>query len=148
MNRLTTSIAAALFCMTAGLAYAQAPSGDMGKGPGMMGPGGHHQMKPCGQETDPAKCEADRKQMRENLKAAHEACKDSTDKRGCMTQQYCSKQADPAKCQERAKEHSARMSKRMDEHQAVAEACTGKRGEDLQKCYQEHRQAHGGPVNK
>ena len=144
MNRLTTSIAAALFCMSTGLAFAQAPSGDAGKGPGMMEPGGHHQMKPCSQESDPAKCEANRKQMRENLKAAHEACKGNADQRGCMTQQYCSKQADPAKCQERAKEHSAKMSQHMDEHQAIAEACTGKRGEELQKCYREHRQAHGG----
>ena len=137
MNRLTTSIAAALFCMSAGLAFAQAPSGDAGKGPG------GRMMKSCSEEADPAKCEANRKQMRENMKAAHEACKDSADKRGCMTQQYCSKQADPAKCQERAKERHQHMSKKMDEHQAVAEACTGKRGDDLKKCYQEHRQKHG-----
>jgi hypothetical protein len=147
MNRLTTSIAAALFCMSAGLAYAQAPSGDAGKGPGMMGPGGHHhQMKPCSQEPDPAKCEATRKKVREDFQAARQACQGNADPRGCMAQQYCSKQADPAKCQERAKEHSQHMSKRMDEHQAVAEACTGTRGEDLQKCYREQRQKRGGPA--
>jgi hypothetical protein len=145
MNRLTTSIAAALFCMSTGLAFAQAPSGDAGKGPGAMGPGGHRgMMQPCSQTADPAKCEVDRKKAREDLHAAHEACKGNADPRGCMAQQYCAKQADPGKCQERAKERSAQMSKRMDEHQAVAEACTGKRGEELQKCYREHRQARGG----
>lgn len=145
MNRITTSIAAALFCMTAGLAYAQTPSGDTGKGPGMMGPGGHHgMMQPCSQTADPAKCEADRKKAREDLRAAHESCKDNADKRGCMTQQYCAKQADPAKCQERAKERQQHMSQRMDERQAIAEACTGKRGDELQKCYREQHQKRGG----
>ncbi|HEY6967494.1 MAG TPA: hypothetical protein VI229_08515 [Burkholderiales bacterium] len=147
MNRLTTSIAAALFCMSAGLTYAQAPSGGPGQGPG--GPGGHHgMMQPCSQAADPAKCEADRNKAREDLRAAREACKGNADQRGCMAQQYCAKQADPAKCQERAKEHSAKMSKRMDEHQAVAEACTGKRGEELQKCYREQRQKRGAPAAK
>jgi hypothetical protein len=140
MKSFTTTLAATLFCLTAGFAFAQ--QGPGGQGPG-MGRGGM-QMKPCSQEADPAKCEANRKEMRENMKAAHEACKDAQDKRACMTQQICSKQADPAKCQERAKERHAHMSKKMDEHQAIAEACSGKRGDDLQKCYQEHRPQHGG----
>jgi Spy/CpxP family protein refolding chaperone len=149
MNRLTTSIAAALFCMTAGLAYAQSPSGGPGQGPGGMGPGGHHgMMQPCSQTADPAKCEADRKKAREDLHAAREACKGNADPRGCMTQQFCGKQANPAQCQERAKERHAHASQRMDQHQAVAEACTGKRGDDLQKCYQEQRQKRGAPVTK
>jgi len=140
MKRFLPVLAAASFALAAPFAHAQAPSGDADKGPGMMG-GGHPMMKPCSQEADPAKCEANRKQMRENMKAAHEACKDSADKRGCMTQQYCSKQADPAKCQERAKQMHERMGKRMDEHQKEAEACTGKRGDDLMKCmHEQHEQ--------
>ena len=106
----------------------------------------HHMMKPCSQEPDPAKCEANRKQMRENMKAAHDACKDSADKHGCMAQQYCSKQADPAKCQERAKQMHEKMSKRMDEHQKAAEACLGKRGDDLMKCmHEQHEQGKPPP---
>ncbi|MGH8765134.1 MAG: periplasmic heavy metal sensor [Burkholderiales bacterium] len=135
MNNISTALVATLFCMSAGFAHAQAPSGDMGKGP-MGGPGGHR-MKPCSEEADPAKCEANRKQMRENMKAAREACKDSKDKRACMTQSFCAKQPDPAKCQERAKQHQAKMGKHMDEHQAMAEACTGKRGDALQSCMKE-----------
>ena len=109
-----------------------------------MGSGdGHRTMKPCSQEPDPAKCEASRKQMREKLQAAHEACKDKADKRACMTEQYCAKSANPAECQAKAKEHQAKMSKRMDEHQATAEACTGKRGDELQKCYREQREKSG-----
>ena len=141
MNRFIPTLAAAAFALAATFAHAQAPSGDAGKGPGMMG-GEHHgmMMKPCSQESDPAKCEANRKAMRENMKAAHEACESSPDKRGCMTQQYCSKQSDPAKCQERAKQMHERMSKRMDEHQKAAEACTGKRGDELMKCMHEQHE--------
>ena len=143
MNRFVPALAAACFSMAAFMAHAQAPQGD-GKGPGMMGPGGgHRMMKPCSQEADPAKCEANRKQMRESMKAAHEACKDKPDRRACMTEQHCAKSADPAQCKAKAKEHGARMSKRMDERQQAAEACTGKRGDELQKCYREQRQKSG-----
>jgi Spy/CpxP family protein refolding chaperone len=150
MNRFATALTAASFALAATFAHAQAPSGDAGKGPGMMGPGGeHHMMKSCAQEADPAKCEANRKQMRENMKAAREACKGSPDKRGCMTQQFCSKQADPAKCQERAKQMHERMSRRMDEHQQAAEACTGKRGGDLMKClHEQHAKNEHKPDSK
>ena len=145
MNRIQSTLAAALFCLSASVAFAQAPAGDAGKGPGMMGGGEHRgMMKPCSQEPDPAKCEANRKQMRESMKAAHEACKDNADKRGCMAKEMCAKQADPAKCLERAKERQQQMSKKMDEHQAVAEACSGKRGDALQQCYREQHQKRGG----
>src|SRR4029079_901552 len=100
-------------------------------------------MKPCSQESDPAKCEANRKAMRENMKAEHEACKDKADKRACMTDQYCAKSPNPSECQAKAKERHAKMSKRMDEHQKAAEACTGKRGDELQKCYREQREKSG-----
>lgn len=143
MKRLTTTLAATLFCLSAGYAFAQqGPGGPGGQGPGMGGP--HRGFQPCSQQADPAKCEADRKQMRDNLRAAHEACKGNADPRGCMEQQYCSKQADPAKCQERAKERHARVMKRMDEHQAIAEACTGKRGDALELCYHEQHQKQRG----
>ena len=135
MNRIATALTAATFALAATFAHAQTPSGDAGKGPGMMGPGGgHHMMKPCSQEADPAKCEANRKQMWENMKAAHEACKSSADPRGCMAEKICAKASDKAQCQAKVKERQAKMSKRMDEHQKAAEACTGKRGDDLMKC--------------
>ena len=140
MNRLIPALAAACFSLAAVSALAQAPAGDAGKGPmehrGMM-------MKPCSQEADPAKCEANRKAMRENMKSAHEACKDKPDRRACMTEQYCSKSADPGKCKMEAKERGARMSKHMDERQKAAEACTGKRGDDLMKCMHEQREKSG-----
>ena len=135
MNRLIPAIAAASFALLSGAAFAQAPAGDSGKGP----MGGHRMMKPCSQEADPAKCEARRKEMREHMKSAHEACKDSPDRRACMTQQMCAKSADPAKCQERAKHMRERMSKHMDKRQEMAEACSGKRGEALRECYKEQR---------
>jgi Spy/CpxP family protein refolding chaperone len=140
MKKLTAALAAAMFALAATFAHAQAPSGDAGKGPGMMGPGGgHRMMKPCSQEADPAKCEANRKAMRENMKQAWESCKSSTDRRGCMTQQMCAKAQDPAQCQAKAKERQQRHMKMMDEHQKAAEACTGKRGDDLMKCMHDQR---------
>ena len=142
MNRLIPAVAAAVFCLAARMSYAQ----DANKGPGMMGPGGPHRgmMKPCSQEPDPAKCEANRKQMRENMKAAHEACKDKADRRACMTEQMCSKAQDRANCLANAKERHAKMSRHMDERQAAHEACTGKRGEELMKCLHDRRaKRHG-----
>ena len=142
MNRFIPALAAACFSLAATFAVAQGT-------PGMGGPGGEHRMmKPCSQEPDPAKCEANRKAMRENMKSAHEACKDKADKHACMAQQYCAKQADPAACQAKAKEHQAMKGKRMDERQKAAEACTGKRGEELQKCYREQHQKSRGMMDK
>jgi len=138
MNRFIPALAAACFAMSASFAFAQAPSGDAGKGPM-----GHRMMKPCSQEPDPAKCEANRKQMRENMKAAHESCKDKPDRRACMTESMCAKSPDPSKCQAQAKERRTKMSKHMDERQAAAEACTGKRGEELGKCLKEQRGKSG-----
>ena len=100
---------------------------------------GGHRMKDCSKEPDPAKCEARRKEMREHMKGAYEACKDKADKRGCMAEKMCAKAPDPAKCQEKAKERQTRMSRHMDERQKAHEACTGKRGEDLMKCLHDQR---------
>ena len=142
MNRFIPALAAACFSLAAVMAHAQTPPA-AGKGPGMMGGGEHRMMKPCSQEPDPAKCEANRKAMRENMKTAHEACKDKADKRECMTEQYCAKSPNPVECKAKAKEHGAKMSTRMDERQKAAEACTGKRGEELQKCYREQHEKSG-----
>ena len=73
--------------------------------------------------------------FRADMKAAHEACKTASDKRACMTENICSKQADPAKCKEHAAKRAEHHGKRMDQHQAMAEACTGKRGDALKQCY-------------
>jgi len=152
MNRLLPALAAACFSLAAATAMAQGPSGDAGKGPGPYGgPGGpRHGAKPCSQEADPAKCEANRKEMRERYTAAREACKDKPDRRGRMSEQFCAKSQDPAKCQAQAKERQAKMSKRMDERQAAHEACTGKRGDELQKCLYAQRGKSGpsGPDKK
>ena len=78
-----------------------------------------------------------REKMRENMKAAHEACKDKPDRRACMTENFCAKSEDPAKCQARAKEMREKHAQRMDERQKAHEACTGKRGEELGKCLRE-----------
>lgn len=138
MKRFTTTLAAALFSLSAGLAFAQ-------QGPGDQGPGRPHRgFQPCSQTADPAKCEADRKKHREELRASREACKGNADQRGCVTQQYCSKQADPAKCQERARERHAQLTRRLEQHQLVAEACTGKRGTELESCYRDQRQKQRG----
>ena len=68
--------------------------------------GGHAEMRPCAQEPDPAKCEAQRKEMREHFKAAREACKgkEGAERGPCMAQQMCAKTPDPAKCAAHAKE--------------------------------------------
>ena len=141
MNRFIPALAAACFSLATVMAHAQTPPA-AGKGPGMMGEG-HPMMKPCSQEADPAKCEARRKEMRENMKAMHEACKDKPDRHACMTEQYCAKSANPAECKAKAQERHGKMSKRMDERQKAAEACTGKRGDELQKCYHEQREKSG-----
>ena len=114
---ITTLLGAALLCGSLAV-NAQAPSGDAGKG--------EH-----------------RKEMREKMKTAHEACKDKADKRACMTESMCAKSPDPAKCQAQAKERHAKMSQRMDERQKAHEACTGKRGDELMKCLGEQRQKSG-----
>jgi hypothetical protein len=149
MKRITSTLAAALFSLSAGLAFAQQGAGSPA-GPGPGGPGGkyHRGLPPCSQTADPAKCEADRKKAREDLHAAREACKGNADQRACMEQQYCSKQADPAKCQERAKERHAQLTRRLEQHQLIAEACTGKRGAELETCYRDQRQKQRGAPAK
>ena len=146
MNRLLPALAAACFSLAASTVMAVTPPGDAGKGPG----GARHGMRNCSQAADPAKCEAERKARYERVKQAREACKDKPDRRGCMTEQYCAKEQDPAQCQARAKERQARHAQRADARQAIAEACTGKRGEELQKCLGAQRGAsgRGGPAAK
>ena len=138
MNRFMPALAAACFSLASVMAHAQTPP-TAGKGP----EGGHRMMKPCNQEPDPAKCEANRKAMRENMKAAQDVCKDKPDRHACMAEQYCAKSPNPAECKAKAQERHGKMSKRMDERQKAAEACTGKRGDELQKCYREQHQKSG-----
>lgn len=113
-TRILTTIGAALLAGSF-LAYAQAP--------GAEGKGMEH-----------------RKEMREHMKGAHEACKEKPDRMACMREQMCAKAADPAKCMAEGKE---RMHKRLDERQAMHEACSGKRGDELQKCLGDQRKAKG-----
>ena len=122
MNRYTTALAAACFALSASVAFAQAPSGDS-----------RQRMSP-----------EQREQMKERFKAAQETCKDSRDRRACMTGAICAKSPDPARCQAMAKERHARMSQHMDERQKAHEACTGKRGEELGKCLREQPGFKGG----
>lgn len=82
---------------------------------------GHEgRMPPCAQEPDPAKCEAQRKEMREkmrgNMKEAREACKDKegSERGKCMTRTMCAKAPDPANCESHAKQ---RMEKRHEMHE-------------------------------
>jgi hypothetical protein len=78
----------------------------------------HRHMKPCAQEADPAKCEAQRKDMREKMrgqmKEAREACKgkEGAERGKCVAQNMCAKAPDPARCEAHAKE---RMEKRRNE---------------------------------
>lgn len=77
-------------------------------------------MRPCAQESDPSKCEAQRKEMREkmrgNMKEAREACKgkEGPERGKCMAQSMCAKAPDPAKCESHAKQ---RMEKRREMHE-------------------------------
>lgn len=146
MNRFIPALAAACFSLAAATAMAHPNYGEAGTGPG----GARHGMRHCSQDADPAKCEANRKEMRERFTAAREACKGNPDRSGCMTEQFCAKSQDPAKCQAQAKERRVHMSKRMDERQAAHEACTGKRGDELQTCLRAQRGASGrsGPDKK
>ena len=67
-------------------------------------------MRPCAQEPDPAKCEAQRKAMREHMKSARDAChaKQGPERGACIAQQMCAKAPDPARCLAQAKERMER----------------------------------------
>jgi hypothetical protein len=144
MNRLLPALAAACFSLAAATAMAQSPSGDAGRGP-MGGP--HHGMKSCSQEADPAKCEATSKEMRKRYLAARKACKD---KPGCVEEQFCAKETNKAQCMAKVKDLQERKAKQRDARQAAAETCTGKRGDELQKCMQaQHgKSGWGSPAQK
>ena len=121
MNRFIPALAAACLSMSAATSFAQmspAPSGE--------------RMRPTPEQ---------RQQMKERYTAAQEACKSATDKRGCMTQQFCSKAQDPAKCMEFAKKRGEHMKERAEMRQKMHEACNGKRGEDLTTCMKGQKEA-------
>jgi len=133
MKRLIPTLAAAALACAATIAVAQ---GGPGYGPG-AGPGGGYGPGSGTQGQG-------RGVHREQMRAAFEACKDKPDRRACMTEQFCAKSEDPAKCQAMSKQRQETMSKRADARQAAAEACTGKRGDELQQCYRDQRQKRGG----
>ena len=82
-----------------------------------------------------------RQQMKERMKAAHEACKDKPDRRACMGEQMCAKAPDPAKCMTEGKQ---RMAQHMEKRQKMHEACNGKRGDELTACLKAQRKEHRG----
>lgn len=125
MRTVISTLTAGTLALAAAVAFAQTPPA----------PSGEPRARPTPEQ---------REKIREAFKSAREACKDNADRRACMTEQMCAKASDPARCQERAREHHARMSKRMDERQAAHEACTGKRGEELAKCLGEQRKHRPG----
>jgi hypothetical protein len=101
--------------------FAQAPSAPAPADGPKGGP--QAKMRGCAQESDPAKCEAQRKEMHEKLrsqyKEAREACKGKagTDRGSCMTQQMCAKAADPAKCETHARERMEHRREMHEKHQ-------------------------------
>lgn len=85
-------------------------------------------MKPCAQEADPAKCEAQRKEMREKMrdrmKEAREACKgkEGPERGKCVAQSMCARAPDPAKCEAHAKERMEKRRKMHDRRQKDKQA--------------------------
>jgi len=124
MKTLLTPLLAATLALAAAPLFAQTQA------PGAQPPAGEQRARPTPEQ---------RQKMHEAVRAAREACKDSPDRRACMTEKVCAQASDPARCQARAKERYAHMAQRMDERQAAHEACTGKRGDELMKCLGEHR---------
>ena len=98
--------------------FAQAPA-TPGSGP----QGGPGKARPCAQEADPAKCEAQRKEMREkmreHMKDARAACKgkEGPDRGKCISQHVCAKAPDPAKCEAHAKERMEHRKQMHDKHE-------------------------------
>jgi hypothetical protein len=88
--------------------------------------------------------EVGRPPMHERMRAAHQACQQVADRGACMRERMCADAADPARCRAEAEDRHKRMLSRMDERQAMHEACTGKRGEELLRCLGEQRRAQRG----
>ncbi|MCI0538482.1 MAG: hypothetical protein L0Z50_25015 [Verrucomicrobiales bacterium] len=115
-SSLATLLGAALLAGALAV-QAQTPPADASKGPG-------------GEQ---------RKELREKMKSAYEACKDKPDKRACKREQMCAKAPDQAKCRAEGKQ---RMARHMEERQKMHEACTDKRGDELMNCLQAQRSKH------
>ena len=98
------AIAGLIFIATTQL-YAQSSGAQGGTGATIPG---QREARSCAQEPDPAQCEARRKEMRERMGQAREACasKEGVERRQCMAQQMCSRAADPAKCEARSRGHA------------------------------------------
>ena len=78
--------------------------------------GNREEMRPCAKEPDPAKCEARRKEIREHMKTARDACnaKQGRERGTCIAQHMCAKAPDPNACQARAKERMQRREEMRD----------------------------------
>ena len=124
MNRIATFLGAALLC---GSIAAQAQTSPPPAG-------GAERKGPTAEQ---------RKQMRETFHSARKACEGKTDRNACMQEQLCAKATDKAKCQASVKERQTKMAQHRDVRQAIAEACTGKRGDDLRNCYRAEAEKRG-----
>jgi len=124
MNRFIPALAAACFSLAAATSFAQTTPP----------PSGEH-MRPTPEQ---------REAMHKNYKAAREACKSDANRDACMADKMCSTAPDKGKCQAKFKERQSKMGQHMDKHQAMAEACTGKRGDALKQCYHDQHDKMGG----
>ncbi len=97
--------------------FAQPTGASDGKG---VPPEARNAPRSCAQAPDPAKCEAHRKELKEHVSQAREACKgkDGPERGACMSTQMCAKAPDPAKCMARAKEHAERRHEMREKHGA------------------------------
>jgi hypothetical protein len=98
--------------------FAQAPTTQDG---GKSAPReGRHASRPCAQESDPAKCESRRKELREHLTQARAACKgkEGPERGQCMSAQMCAKAPDPARCAAHAKERMEHRQGKRERHGA------------------------------
>jgi erythromycin esterase-like protein len=124
MNRFIPALAAACFSLAAATSFAQTTT------------------PPSGERTRPTP--EQREAMHKNYKAAREACKGDANRDACMADKMCATAPDKGKCQAHFKDRQAKMGQHMDKHQAMAEACTGKRGDALKQCYHDQHDKMGG----
>jgi hypothetical protein len=116
LKTLTPLLGALLLSATSALYAQTTPPADAGKGP-------HGRRFDCSQAKDPKACEAQRKEMREKMKAAHEKASKACESqkggahRDCMRKEMCAQAKDPAKCEARAKEHREKRKERREQNE-------------------------------
>lgn len=86
-------------------------------------PSERHAPHSCEKAPDPGKCEAHRKETKEHMSQAREACKgkEGPDRGQCVAAQMCSKASDPAKCQARARERAERRHEKHEQKHEMRE---------------------------